>query len=67
VETVAEYPMARPLHIYTDDNSDKKDAVEDYMRYVLSEEGQAIVPEVGYVKLELVDAPLLQTQRDRLK
>jgi phosphate transport system substrate-binding protein len=66
METVAEYPMARPLHIYTDENSDKKDAVDDYIRYILSDEGQSIVPEVGYVKLELVDVDLLQEQRARL-
>ena len=62
VETVANYPMARPLHIYTDANSHRKGAVDDYMRYVLSDEGQSLVPEVGYVKLELVDAPLLEEQ-----
>jgi len=63
---VAAYPMARPLHIYTDGIPSKGSAVGDYMAYVLSEEGQSLVPEVGYVKLDLVDEALLKEQRNRL-
>jgi phosphate transport system substrate-binding protein len=67
---VATYPMARPLHIYTngmpDETTAKGEAIADYMRFILSEDGQAMVPEVGYVKLDLVDAALLDEQRAKL-
>jgi phosphate transport system substrate-binding protein len=67
---VASYPMARPLHIYTDgvpdDSTEKGAAIAEYLRYILSDEGQAIVPEVGYVKLELVDSALLTQQREKV-
>lgn len=52
---VANYPMSRPLHIYTDDNSDKRETVAKYLNYVYSEEGQKAVDEVGYVRVSAVD------------
>lgn len=68
---VANYPMARPLHIYTDgmpksDGGEKEQAVNKYLKYVLSEEGQDIVPEVGYVRLSLVDSTLASSQLAKL-
>jgi len=63
---VANYPMARPLHIYTDGIPEEGDIINDYLTYILGEEGQAIVPEVGYVKLELVDSTLAGTQLAKL-
>lgn len=68
---VANYPMARPLHIYTDgipktSGSEKEQAINKYLRYVLSEEGQDIVPEVGYVRLSLVDESLVPDQLGKL-
>ncbi len=65
--TVADYPMARPLHIYTDGVPKSGDIRNTYLSYILSEEGQSIVPEVGYVKLGLVDQPLLNEQRTKLE
>jgi phosphate transport system substrate-binding protein len=67
---VGTYPMARPLHIYTDGMPDettpKGKAIAEYLRFILSDEGQDLVPEVGYVKLDLVDANLLESQRAKL-
>ena len=59
---VASYPMARPLHIYTNGVPAKGDVINDYLKYVFSEEGQDIVPEVGYVRLSLVDENLITDQ-----
>jgi len=68
---VATYPMARPLHIYTNGMPDvttpKGEAIADYLRFILSEDGQAMVPDVGYVKLDLVNAALLDEQRAKLE
>ncbi|MFH0816841.1 MAG: substrate-binding domain-containing protein [Methanobacteriota archaeon] len=68
---VATYPMARPLHIYTngmpDETTPKGGAIADYLRFILGEGGQAMVPDVGYVKLELVNAALLDEQRAKLE
>ncbi len=70
-ETVGSYPMARPLHIYTDGIPDsstaKSEAIREYLAFILSEEGQAMVPEVGYVKLDLVNTQLLEDQRALLE
>jgi phosphate transport system substrate-binding protein len=63
---VAEYPLARPLHIYSDGLPTVNNVLNDYFKYILSEEGQDIVPEVGYVRLSLVDENLLTDQLARL-
>jgi len=44
-------PLSRPLFIYVNKASLKNPAVVEYVQYYLSEEGQALVPEVGYVAL----------------
>ena len=66
LETVAAYPMGRQLHINTDANAANSDAVNGYLSFALSDEGQAVCDEVGYVKVELVDANLLSLQRAAL-
>lgn len=67
---VASYPMARPLHIYTDSipstGSEKGRAISEYLRFILGEEGQALVPQVGYVRLSLVNATIVTTQLEKL-
>ncbi len=70
LDNVADYPMARPLHIYTDgipgtDGSTRERAVNQYMKFVLGD-GQDLVPEIGYVKLDLVDSALASGQLDKL-
>ena len=66
MDNVADYPMARPLYIYTDHVPEPGTPVNDYLRYVFTE-GQELVPEVGYVKLELVDSALITDQLARLE
>lgn len=67
---VSKYPMARPLHIYTNgipnNSTDKGKAINAYLKYILSEEGQNLAPEVGYIKVSLVDPTILSTQRAKL-
>ncbi len=67
---VADYPMARPLHIYTngipDTTTDKGHAINEYLKYILSDEGQDIVTDVGYVKIDMVNATLIDNQLAKL-
>jgi len=44
-----EYPIARPLYMYT--RGEPKDAVKKYLKWVQSEAGQAIVRATGYVPI----------------
>jgi len=57
-------PLSRPLFIYVNKASLKKPAVAEYVKYYLSDEGQALVPEVGYVKLH---DPELAESRQRFE
>ncbi len=71
LENVANYPMARPLHIYTDgipdaNASGKEKAVNSYLRFILNEKGQGFVPEAGYVRLSLVNESLITDQISKL-
>ena len=65
-ENVANYPMARPLHIYTDGVPESGHVINDYLKYILGEDGQDLVPVVGYVRLSLVDANLVMEQLAKL-
>jgi phosphate transport system substrate-binding protein len=65
-ENVENYPIARPLHIYTDGIPTSGNIINDYLQYILSDDGQDIVPEVGYVKLSLVDQNLATSQLAKL-
>ena len=66
LETVADYPMARPLHMYTNAYADNREDVEGYIAFALSEDGQAVVDEVGYVRVEMVNPDVLAEQISRL-
>lgn len=44
-------PLSRPLFIYVNKASLSNPAVVEYVTYYLSDEGQSLVPEVGYVSL----------------
>lgn len=54
-ETASDYPITRPIHVYTDgiptSETSKGEALRGYLAYTMSEAGQSIVPEVGYVKV----------------
>ena len=52
--------------MYTDAYADNRDVVEGYIAFALSDEGQEVVDEVGYVKIALVDSDLLESQRSML-
>lgn len=43
------YPIARPLYMYT--NGQPAGVIKDYLDWILSDEGQAIVRELGFVPL----------------
>ena len=66
LSNVANYPMARPLHIYTDGIPDSDNVISDYLKYILGEDGQDIIPQVGYVKLSLVASNLASDQLAKL-
>ena len=63
---VANYPMARPLHIYTNGIPESGNVINDYLKYILGDDGQDIVPDVGYVRLNLVDENLASSQLAKL-
>lgn len=44
------YPIVRPLYYYYDTNAEKK--VKPFIDYVLSDEGQKIVSETGYITVK---------------
>lgn len=44
------YPITRPLHIYTLGQPDGK--IKAYLEWIMSEEGQAVVTELGYVPIK---------------
>lgn len=65
-ETIAsgEYtPLSRPLFIYVNNAALADEAVHDFVLFQLTDEAQAIVPEVGFVEL---DAETLATERQEL-
>ena len=65
-ESVADYPIARPLHIYTDGVPRKGEVINKYLQYIFSAAGQAIIPEVGYIKLSLVNQSIVDEQKKTL-
>jgi len=67
LSNVANYPMARPLHIYTNGIPENGNVINDYLKFILGDEGQSIVPEVGYVQLKLVDTNLAKNQLAKLE
>lgn len=66
-ETIAsnDYPLSRDLYIYVNlaelDNPEYGQTLRDFVDYHLSEEGRALVDEVGYVQLD--DETFAATQR----
>jgi phosphate transport system substrate-binding protein len=52
IETVNQglYPIARPLYMYT--NGEPTGAIKEYLNWILSGEGQALVRQVGFVPLK---------------
>jgi phosphate transport system substrate-binding protein len=46
---IGEYPLARPLQYYT--NGEPEGDIDKYIDFVLSEQGQAIIKEIGYLPI----------------
>ena len=44
-----DYPITRPLHIYT--LGDPEGVIAEYLEWIMSAEGQAVVSEMGYVPI----------------
>lgn len=69
-ETAASYPITRPLHLYTDGipsgDTERSKALLEYLRFILSDDGQSVVPEVGYVKESDFDPDGYHAQRQAL-
>jgi phosphate transport system substrate-binding protein len=66
-DNVANYPIARPLHIYTDGVPESNTVINDYFQFIFSEEGQDLVSNVGYVRLNLVRENLISDQLIKLQ
>ena len=51
IDTVSQgtYPIARDLYVYT--NGEPQGTIDDYINWILSEAGQAIVEELGFVSI----------------
>jgi phosphate transport system substrate-binding protein len=49
------YPLSRPLFVYVKKEAFARPEVKEMIRYIASDEGQAIIEEVGYVTLEDAD------------
>ena len=65
LSNVAEYPLARPLYIYTDGIPEENNVINEYLYFILTD-GQDIVPEIGYVRLSLVDQNIITNQLNKL-
>jgi phosphate binding protein len=64
IETFAYTPLSRPLFLYVNKKSLSKPELVAYLRYYLSDEGQALVSEAGYVRLNSAE---LGTTRSALE
>ena len=62
------YPLSRFLYLYVDKAPDKplEPAIEEFVKFALSSQGQAIVHEIGYVPLteQMVEEELAKLQAD---
>jgi phosphate transport system substrate-binding protein len=69
-ETASEYPITRPLHVYTDGipsgDTQENQALKDYMRYMYSSDGQGVVPTVGYVAEDDFEPDVFSNQQSKL-
>ncbi len=45
------YPVARPFNIVTSDSTPLSDVAQDFYNYILSDDGQAIVSDNGYIAI----------------
>lgn len=53
-----DYPLSRRLYFYGADLSQRKEVVSEFLEFVHSDEGQAVVGQAGYVAQSLFSVPL---------
>ena len=47
-----DYKVSRPFNVVTNSNTELSDVAQDFMNYILSTDGQAVVAEEGYIPLD---------------
>lgn len=47
-----DYKVSRPFNVVTNTNTELSDVAQDFMNYILSSDGQAVVAEEGYIPLD---------------
>lgn len=47
-----DYKVSRPFNVVTNTNTELSDVAQDFMNYIMSSDGQAIVAEEGYIPLD---------------
>lgn len=47
-----DYKVSRPFNVVTNSNSELSDVAQDFMNFILSAEGQAVVSEEGYIPMD---------------
>lgn len=47
-----DYKVSRPFNVVTNSNAELSDVAQDFMNFILSSDGQAVVAEEGYIPLD---------------
>lgn len=47
-----DYKVSRPFNVVTNTNTELSDVAQDFMNYIMSSDGQAVVAEEGYIPLD---------------
>ena len=51
-----DYQVSRPFNVVTNSNTELSDVAQDFLNYILSSDGQAVVEEEGYIPLDATEA-----------
>lgn len=51
-----DYKVSRPFNVVTNSNTELSDVAQDFMNYIMSTEGQAVVSEEGYIPLDATES-----------
>lgn len=51
-----DYKVSRPFNVITNSNNALSDVAQDFLNYILSSDGQAVVAEEGYIPLDSTEA-----------
>lgn len=47
-----DYKVSRPFNVVTNSNTELSDVAQDFLNYIMSSDGQAVVAEEGYISLD---------------